>query len=77
MYLDVFELESTVTRLVRSNYDKMRAEAGKMAQDVDRSRQRLREEVSKIESSMRLEIGLEKGRIRDNHAKQELEINET
>lgn len=76
MFLDIHELDSSMTRLTRSDFEKMRADVAKMSGEVERLRQRLRQEISQIESGMRLEIGLEKGRIRDLHAFEELKINE-
>ncbi|KAI9034647.1 hypothetical protein DFJ74DRAFT_600991 [Hyaloraphidium curvatum] len=75
-HLDIHELDTALSRLNGADFGAMRADVARMKSDLDKLRQRLKEEVMKAESAMKLEIGLEKGRIRDMHAAEELRINE-
>jgi len=45
--------------------------------EIERLRQKFREEVNKIQASVRLDLNLEKGRIRDESSVHELKIKET
>ncbi len=44
--------------------------------DVEKLKQRLREEVTRVQAGVRLDLNLEKGRIRDESSQQELKIKE-
>ena len=44
--------------------------------DVEKLKQRLREEVTRTQAGVRLDLNLEKGRIRDESSQQELKIKE-
>lgn len=44
--------------------------------DVEKLKQRLREEITRTQAGVRLDLNLEKGRIRDESAQQELKIKE-
>jgi hypothetical protein len=44
--------------------------------DVEKLKQRLREEITRTQAGVRLDLNLEKGRIRDESSQQELKIKE-
>ena len=44
--------------------------------DVEKLKQRLREEITRTQAGVRLDLNLEKGRIRDENSQQELKIRE-
>ncbi len=44
--------------------------------DVEKLKQRLREEITRTQAGVRLDLNLEKGRIRDESGQQELKIKE-
>lgn len=54
----------------------MKAENDRLLADVEKLKQRLREEVTRTQAGVRLDLNLEKGRIRDESAQQELKIKE-
>ena len=52
----------------------MQAENERLLSDVERLKQRLREEISRTSAGVRLDLSLEKGRTRDELAARELKI---
>lgn len=54
----------------------MKAENDRLMADVEKLKQRLREEITRTQAGVRLDINLEKGRIRDESAQQELKVKE-
>lgn len=54
----------------------MKAENDRLMADVEKLKQRLREEITRTQAGVRLDLNLEKGRIRDESAQQELKIKE-
>lgn len=54
----------------------MKAENDRLMADVEKLKQRLREEVTRTQAGVRLDLNLEKGRIRDESSQQELKIKE-
>lgn len=54
----------------------MKAENDRLLADVEKLKQRLREEVTRTQAGVRLDLNLEKGRIRDESSQQELKIKE-
>lgn len=75
-YSQIHELDASMTRVVRTESEKMRGEIASSKAHLGKLNNKLREEIQKLESSARLEISLEKGRIRDAHAAEELKISE-
>jgi hypothetical protein len=54
----------------------IRAENDRLVTDIERLKQRLREEISRTQAGVRLDLNLEKGRIREEASKQELKMKE-
>ena len=54
----------------------IKAENDRLLTDIEKLRQRLREEVSRTQADVRLDLNLEKGRIRDEASMQELKMKE-
>ncbi len=54
----------------------MKSENDRLMADVEKLKQRLREEVTRTQAGVRLDLNLEKGRIRDESSQQELKIKE-
>jgi len=54
----------------------MKAENDRLAADLEKLKQRLREEVTRTQSGVRLDLNLEKGRMREEASGQELKIKE-
>lgn len=49
----------------------------RLVSEIEKLRQRLREEVARTQAGVRLDLNLEKGRIRDEAATQELKVRAT
>lgn len=54
----------------------MKSENDRLQSDLEKLKQRLREEVTRTQAGVRLDLNLEKGRIRDESSQQELKIKE-
>jgi len=70
-------LRSELQTLDKSEFTATKNEHDRITVDIERLRQKFREEVSKIQASVRLDLNLEKGRIRDESSVHELKIKET
>jgi hypothetical protein len=65
-----------VTLVEKQDYSLLRAENERLLSDVEKLKQRLREEISKTSAGVRLDLNLEKGRMRDELSARELKIRE-
>jgi chromosome segregation ATPase len=54
----------------------IKAEHDRLVTDIEKLKQRLREEVTRTQAGVRLDLNLEKGRMREESAGQELKIKE-
>lgn len=54
----------------------MKAENERLLGDIEKLKQRLREEIYRTQSGVRLDLNLEKGRMREESSGQELKITE-
>jgi hypothetical protein len=54
----------------------IKAETDRLAIDLEKLRQRLREDIARTQSGVRLDLNLEKGRMREDVSGQELKIKE-
>ena len=54
----------------------IKAENDRLVTDIDKLKQRLREEITRTQAGVRLDLNLEKGRMREETSKQELKIKE-
>ncbi|KAH9072222.1 hypothetical protein EDB83DRAFT_2361766 [Lactarius deliciosus] len=54
----------------------VKAENDRLLTDIEKLKQRLREEISRTQAGVRLDLNLEKGRIREEGSKQELKMKE-
>ena len=71
-----FQLKSEVTLVEKQDYALLKSENERLLSDVEKLKQRLREEVSKTSAGVRLDLNLEKGRVRDELGQRELKIRE-
>ena len=55
----------------------IKAENDRLVTDIDKLKQRLREEITRTQAGVRLDLNLEKGRIREEAVSQELKVKET
>ena len=54
----------------------LKAENDRLLNDIEKLKQRLREEITRTQAGVRLDLNLEKGRIREESSGQELKIKE-
>lgn len=67
---ELLSLDSSETALTRGSHERL-------SNDVQKLAQRLADEVARTQSSVRLDLNLEKGRMREEQGNQELRIKET
>ena len=75
--LDFNALRSELLSLDSSEAALTRASHERLGNELQKLNQRLRDEVSRTQASVRLDLNLEKGRIREEAGGQELKIKET
>ncbi|EDP43616.1 hypothetical protein MGL_1829 [Malassezia globosa CBS 7966] len=63
--VDFAKLKSEIQLLERSDFVLMKSENERLMADVEKLKQRLREEIARTMAGVRLDLNLEKGRIRD------------
>jgi hypothetical protein len=54
----------------------LKAENDRLVNDIEKLKQRLKEEITRTQAGVRLDLNLEKGRMREESAGQELKIKE-
>lgn len=54
----------------------LKAENDRLVTDIEKLKQRLREEITRTQAGVRLDLNLEKGRMREQSSGQELKIKE-
>src|SRR5271169_1681648 len=54
----------------------IKAENDRLVSDIEKLKQRLREEITRTQAGVRLDLNLEKGRMREESSGQELKIKE-
>lgn len=54
----------------------LKAENDRLSTDIEKLKQRLREEITRTQAGVRLDLNLEKGRMREQSSGQELKIKE-
>lgn len=74
--VDFAKLKSEITLLEKQDFSLLKAENERLLSEVERLKQRLREEVTRSQAGVRLDLNLEKGRIRDELAAREVKIKE-
>ncbi|OCF56452.1 mitochondrial protein [Kwoniella mangroviensis CBS 10435] len=74
--VDFARLKSELQLHEKNDLSLMKAENDRLMADVEKLKQRLREEVTRTQAGVRLDLNLEKGRIRDESSQQELKIKE-
>ena len=70
-------MRSELQTLDKNEFATTKNEHDRITVEIERLRQKFKEEVSKIQASVRLDLNLEKGRIRDESSVHELKIKET
>ncbi|TPX31842.1 hypothetical protein SmJEL517_g04921 [Synchytrium microbalum] len=74
--VDFAQVRTELQLLEQNQYAILRADTQRLSAEADKLRRRVYEELRRVQSSVRLEMSLEKGRIRDEQASQELKVRE-
>nr|ODO03801.1 mitochondrial protein [Cryptococcus depauperatus CBS 7855] len=74
--VDFARLKSELQLHEKNDLTLMKAENDRLMTDVEKLKQRLREEITRTQAGVRLDLNLEKGRIRDESSQQELKLKE-
>ncbi|KAF8973369.1 hypothetical protein BGZ46_009975 [Entomortierella lignicola] len=75
--VDFAALKSELQMLEKNDFSLTNTNNERLVSEIERLRQRLREEVARTQAGVRLDLNLEKGRIRDEAATQELKVRAT
>jgi hypothetical protein len=60
----------------KNDLSMIKAENERLVSDIEKLKARLREEITRTQAGVRLDLNLEKGRIREEASKQELKMKE-
>ncbi|KAH9023234.1 hypothetical protein EDB84DRAFT_1466116 [Lactarius hengduanensis] len=74
--VDFAQLKSELQLNEKNDLAMVKAENDRLLTDIEKLKQRLREEISRTQAGVRLDLNLEKGRIREEGSKQELKMKE-
>ncbi|TBU30713.1 mitochondrial protein [Dichomitus squalens] len=74
--VDFAQLKSELQLMEKNELAMIKAENDRLVTDIDKLKQRLREEIMRTQAGVRLDLNLEKGRMREETSKQELKIKE-
>jgi len=74
--VDFAQLKSEIHLVEKNDLSLMKTENDRLMAEVDKLKQRLRGEITGTQAGVRLDLNLEKGRIRDESSLQELKVRE-
>lgn len=74
--VDFSKLKSELQTLDRGDFDRITDDHERLVTDVEKTRQQFKEVVAKARANVRLDLNLEKGRMREESATHELKIQE-
>lgn len=74
--VDFAQLKSELQLMEKNELAMVKAENDRLMTDIEKLKQRLREEITRTQAGVRLDLNLEKGRMREESSKQELKIKE-
>ncbi|KDQ61650.1 hypothetical protein JAAARDRAFT_31114 [Jaapia argillacea MUCL 33604] len=74
--VDFAQLKSELQLMERNDLAMLKAENDRLVNDIEKLKQRLREEITRTQAGVRLDLNLEKGRMREESSGQELKIKE-
>lgn len=75
--VDFAKLKGELQTIDKSEFNSIRNEHERLRNDLEKVRQKLKEEINKSLASVRLDLNLEKGRIREESSIHDLKIKET
>lgn len=74
--VDFAQLKSELQLLEKNDVAQLRAENDRLQADVEKLKSRLREEIMRTQAGVRLDLNLEKGRMREESSVQEVKLKE-
>lgn len=74
--VDFGQLKTELQLMERNDLATLKAENDRLMADLEKLKQRLREEITRTQAGVRLDLNLEKGRLRDESGAQEIKIRE-
>ncbi|KAJ7224440.1 hypothetical protein GGX14DRAFT_531945 [Mycena pura] len=74
--VDFAQIKSELQLMEKNDLAMIKAENDRLLTDIEKLKQRLREEISRTQAGVRLDLNLEKGRLREEASGQELKIKE-
>lgn len=75
--VDFAKLRSELQTLEKNDHSLVKSDQDRITSDLEKLKQRLKEEIAKTQANVRLDLNLEKGRIREESSVHELKIRET
>lgn len=75
--VDFTALRSEFKMQEKSEFNVLKSETERLATDLERAKQKMREEISKLQAGVRLDMSLEKGKMRDEAIVQEAKSRES
>ncbi|GBC03462.1 hypothetical protein RclHR1_05130014 [Rhizophagus clarus] len=75
--VDISKLKSELQVVERSDFNMLKIENERLLTEIDKLKQKLNEEIKKTQGGVKLDINLEKGRIREETSSLELELTKT
>ena len=74
--VDFAQIKSELQLMEKNDLAMIKAENDRLVADIEKLKQRLREEIMRTQGGVRLDLNLEKGRMREESSGQELKIKE-
>ncbi|KAH8832550.1 hypothetical protein DL96DRAFT_663559 [Flagelloscypha sp. PMI_526] len=74
--VDFAHIKSELQLMEKNDLAMIKAENERLVSDIEKLKSRLREEINRTQASVRLDLNLEKGRMREESAGQQLKIKE-
>jgi len=74
--VDFAQVKSELQLMEKNDLSMIKAENDRLVTDIEKLKQRLREDITRTQAGVRLDLNLEKGRMREESAGQELKIKE-
>ena len=75
--VDFGQVKSEVSLLEKNEFALLKADINRLNNELEKLKQRMVDDLRRVQANVRLELGLEKTLIRDQQASQELRIKET
>ncbi|KAK9722712.1 Protein fmp32, mitochondrial [Basidiobolus ranarum] len=75
--VDFAQLKSEIQMLEKNDFAVMKSDNERLLGEIEKLKHKLRDEIARTQAGVRLDLNLEKGRIRDEASVQEVKIKET